>query len=210
VKTRKLSSRSSRRRGYGGAVAYLRVENPRFLFLGGSADVVAAAGVATASPPVVPAARVASLIGCLAAGAPAPALGAVSSAASAALGEAKAPTSREESVPHRSPPRPTTSTRKSPGRRVPAARAAETPHSSVPGAPVAGSSSPSCTPPGPAPAATPRARAHGLGAWAGRTARRSRSRAAGNKRKVRPRLRVAREWRGRRRKLYSPAGPRGA
>jgi hypothetical protein len=75
-------------------VAYLRVENPRFLILGGSADVVAAAGVATTSPPVVlvaragaSAARVASLVGCLAAGAPASAPGAVSSAASAALGE---------------------------------------------------------------------------------------------------------------------------
>jgi hypothetical protein len=36
-------------------------------------------------------------------------------------------------------------------------------------------------------------RALGLGAWAGRTARRSRSRAAGNKRKVRPRRRIASE-----------------
>jgi hypothetical protein len=94
MKMRKLSSRSAKRRGYGGAVAYLRVENPRFLFLGGSVDVVAAAGVATASPPVVPAARagasaarVASLVGCLEVGTPAPAPGAVSSAASAALGE---------------------------------------------------------------------------------------------------------------------------
>jgi hypothetical protein len=94
AKTRKLSSCPSERRGYGGAVAYLRVENPRFLFLRGSADVVATAGVATASPPVVPAARagasaarVASLVGCLAAGAPAPAPGAVSCAAFVALGE---------------------------------------------------------------------------------------------------------------------------
>jgi hypothetical protein len=75
-------------------VAYLRVENPCFLFLGGSVDVVAAAGVAAAAPPVIPAARAgasaahaASLIGCLAAGAPVPAPGDVSSAASAALGE---------------------------------------------------------------------------------------------------------------------------
>jgi hypothetical protein len=94
AKTRKLSSRRSKRHSYAGAVAYLRVENPRFLFLRGSADVVAAAGVATTSPPVVTAAHagasaahVASLVGCLAAGAPAPAPGAVSSAASAALGE---------------------------------------------------------------------------------------------------------------------------
>jgi hypothetical protein len=70
------------------------VENPRFLFLWGSADAGAAASVATASRPVVSVARagasavrVASLVGYLAAGAPAPAPGAVSSAASAALGE---------------------------------------------------------------------------------------------------------------------------
>jgi hypothetical protein len=70
------------------------VENPRFLFLGGSVDVDAATGVAAAAPPAVSAARagtsaarVASLIVCLEAGTPAPAPGAVSSAASAALGE---------------------------------------------------------------------------------------------------------------------------
>jgi hypothetical protein len=70
------------------------VENPRYLFLGVSTDVVSAAGVAATAPPVVPAARagastmrVASLVGCLAAGAPTPAPGAVSSAASTALGE---------------------------------------------------------------------------------------------------------------------------
>jgi hypothetical protein len=75
-------------------VAYLRVENPRFLFLGGSVDAVVAAGVATTSPPVIPAAsagasaaHVASLVGCLAAGALAPAPSAVSSTTSAALGE---------------------------------------------------------------------------------------------------------------------------
>jgi hypothetical protein len=78
----------------GGTVAYLRVEKPRFLFLGGSAGVVAAADVATAAPPVnsaacagASAARVTSLVGCLVAGAHAPSPGAVSSAASAALGE---------------------------------------------------------------------------------------------------------------------------
>jgi hypothetical protein len=78
----------------GGAVTYLRVEKPRFLFLGGSAGVVAAADVATAAPPVTSmaragasAARVTSLTGCLAVGAPAPAPSAVSSAASVALGE---------------------------------------------------------------------------------------------------------------------------
>jgi hypothetical protein len=59
---------------------------------------------------------------------------------------AQDPTSRGELVPHRSPPppRPTTRTPKSPGRRVPTSRAVGTPHSSVPGAPGAGSSSPSC------------------------------------------------------------------
>jgi hypothetical protein len=61
------------------AITYLRVENPLFLFLGGSADVVAATGVAAAAPPAISAARVgasaardASLVGCLVAGAPAP------------------------------------------------------------------------------------------------------------------------------------------
>jgi hypothetical protein len=89
TKVRKLGPNRSKRRGYGGAIAYLRVENPRFLFLGGSADVVAAA-----APPVVStvdagasAAHVASLVGCLAADAPAPAPGVVPSTASAALGE---------------------------------------------------------------------------------------------------------------------------
>jgi hypothetical protein len=57
VKTRKLSPHRSKGRSYGGAIAYLRVKNPRFLFLRGSADAVAAAGVATASPPVVPVAQ---------------------------------------------------------------------------------------------------------------------------------------------------------
>jgi hypothetical protein len=73
---------------------YLRVEKPLFLFLGGSADVVAATGVATAAPPAVSVARagtstarVAFLVDGLAAGAPAPAPGTVSSVASAALGE---------------------------------------------------------------------------------------------------------------------------
>jgi hypothetical protein len=75
-------------------ITYLRVENPLFLFLGGSTDVVATTDVAAAAPPAVSAARagtsaarVASLVSGLAAGAPAPAPGTVSSAASAALGE---------------------------------------------------------------------------------------------------------------------------
>jgi hypothetical protein len=170
---RKISPNRSKRCGYGGAITYLRVENPCFLFLGGPTDDVAAAGVATASPPVVPAARagasmarVASLVGCLAAGAPAPAPGIVSPAASAALGEGvRAPTSRGEPVsrPSPPPPRPTTSTPKSRCWRAPAARGAGTPHSSVPSAPIAGSCSPSCAPPALAPAAAPRARARARG-----------------------------------------------
>jgi hypothetical protein len=76
------------------AITYLRVENPLFLFLGGSTDIVAATGVAAAAPPAISAAcagastaHVSSLVGCLAAGAPAPAPGVISSTASAALGE---------------------------------------------------------------------------------------------------------------------------
>jgi hypothetical protein len=137
---------------------------------------VAAADVATVTPPFTSAARdststvcAASLTGCLATGATAPAPGAVSSAASATLGEgAWAPTSRGELAPRHSPPppppplpRPTMSTPKSPGERVPGARAAGTLHSSAPGALATGSSSPSCT--------------LGLGAWADRTAPRPRS-----------------------------------
>jgi hypothetical protein len=129
---------------------------------------VAAADVATVTPPFTSAARdststvcAASLTGCLATGATAPAPGAVSSAASATLGEgAWAPTSRGELAPRHSP-RPTMSTPKSPGERVPGARAAGTLHSSAPGALATGSSSPSCT--------------LGLGAWADRTAPRPRS-----------------------------------
>jgi hypothetical protein len=192
TKARKLGPFQSERRDYGEVSAYLRVENPCFLFLGGSADVVAATGVAATAPPAVSAARVgasaargASLVGCLVAGAPAPTPGAVSSAASAALGEAvKAPTSRGEPGPHHFPPscpRLTTGTPRSRGRRAPAARAAGTPHSSVPGAPVAGCSAPSCALLAPVLASAPRARVLGLGAWAGRTARRSRPLSARNK-----------------------------
>jgi hypothetical protein len=67
-----------KKRGRGEAITYLKVENPLFLFLGGSADVVAATGVAAAAPPAVSAARagtsaagIVSLVGGLAAGAPA-------------------------------------------------------------------------------------------------------------------------------------------
>jgi hypothetical protein len=105
------------------------VENPLFAFLGGSAGAVATAGVAAAAPPAVSAARagtsatrVASLVSCLAAGAPAPAPGTVSSAASRIWARgARAPTSLGEPGPHRfplPPPRPTTSTSRSRGRRA--------------------------------------------------------------------------------------------
>jgi hypothetical protein len=133
---------------------------------------VAAADVATTAPPVTStaragasAARIASLMGCLAAGAPAPTPGIVSSAASVALGEGGAGSHLSgRARPHRSPPPcSTTSTPKSLGKRVPAARAAGTPHSSVSGAPVAGSYSPSCAPPAPVPASAPRARARARG-----------------------------------------------
>jgi hypothetical protein len=116
---------------------------------------VSAADVATTTPPHTSAVRAgtsaacaASLMDCLAMGAPAPVPGAV--------------------ILRRSPPplpRPTTSTLKSPGERVPAARAVGTPHPSVPGAPVAGSSSPSCALPALAPAVVllARARSRGMG-----------------------------------------------
>jgi hypothetical protein len=182
LRTRKRENQTlaPREHGVWGSGCLPQGGEARFLYLGGSTGVVAAAYVATAAPPVTSAARAdtsaaragtsaaraASLTDCLATGAPAPAPGAGSSAAFAALGEgAQAPTSRGELVPHRSSPlpRPTTSTPKSPGKRAPAARAAGTAHSSVPGAPVAGSSSPSCAPPAPVPAAAPRARARARG-----------------------------------------------
>jgi hypothetical protein len=53
-------------------------------------------------------------------------------------------------------------------------------------------------------------RALGLGAWAGRTALRSRSLAAGNEQKVRPRQHTTSKWRERRQKFHSPAGRGGA
>jgi hypothetical protein len=78
----------------GGAVTYLKVEKPRFLFLEGSAGAVAAAGVANAALPGTPAAhagtsapRTAYSMDRSAAGASARAPGTCSSAASAALGE---------------------------------------------------------------------------------------------------------------------------
>jgi hypothetical protein len=145
----------SKKHARGEATTYLRVENPLFLFLGGSADVVAAAGAAAATPPAFSTARagasvahVASLVGCLAPSPPPPPRPWVRGA--------KAPTSRGEPGPHRFPPPPlprlTTSTPWSQARRAPAARAAGTPRSFAPDAPVAGCSASSCGPPAPAPA----------------------------------------------------------
>jgi hypothetical protein len=78
----------------GGAVTYLKVEKPRFLFLEGSTSAVAAADVATVVLPDASAARAgtsaaraASSVDRPAAGASAPAPGACSSAASVTLGE---------------------------------------------------------------------------------------------------------------------------
>jgi hypothetical protein len=167
-----------------GAIPHLRVEKPRLLFLEGSTGTEGAAGVAAAAPPNASAAhagtsvaragtsaaRAASIIDCLATGAPAPAPDACFLAASAALDEgARDPTSRGELAPRRPLPPPllTTSLLKSPGERVPAARAAGTPRLSVPGAPASGSSSPSCMPPAPAPAAAPRARPGSGRGWIG-------------------------------------------
>jgi hypothetical protein len=67
-------------RSSGEATAYLKVENPRFLFLMGSTGAVVAAGVATATLPDASATHTAPSVDCLVAGA-------CSCAASAALGE---------------------------------------------------------------------------------------------------------------------------
>jgi hypothetical protein len=93
-------------------VVYLKVENPRFLFLEGSTDAVAAAGGAAAALPDASAtcadasvARTASSVDRLVAAAP----GACSSAASAALGEgAQAPTSQGACPPSLSSSSPST------------------------------------------------------------------------------------------------------
>jgi hypothetical protein len=75
-------------------MAYFKVEKPRILFLEGSAGTKATAAAAAVVPPDASAAgagtsaaRAASSVDRLAAGSPAPAPGACSSAASAALGE---------------------------------------------------------------------------------------------------------------------------
>jgi hypothetical protein len=82
-------------RASGEATAYLKVEKPRFLFLEGSADAVAAAGVAATALPDTSTACATSSVDRLAAGTSTPAPGTCPSAASVALGEgAQAPTSQ--------------------------------------------------------------------------------------------------------------------
>jgi hypothetical protein len=208
-----------------GVVAYLRVEKPRFLFLGGSTGVVATADVATATPRVTsaaqagasavrvgsPAARAASLMGCLATGTPAPAPGAISSAASVALGEGGAGSHLSERT------RPPSLSSSSSNDEYSEVTGEENPCCSR-----SQNSSLFCS------RRTRRrilfsflraacsyshrsaARALGLGALAGQTAWRSRSPAAGNGRKVRPRQRDASKWRERIQKFHSPAGRGGA
>jgi hypothetical protein len=168
----------------GGAMAYLRVEKPHYLFLEGSTGAEATADVSTISLPDASAARVGTSAACAASsvdrptvGASTPAPGTRSSVASAALGEGGAGSHLSRGAcPHHFPPLllPTTSTPTSPGEKVPAARAAGIPHPSAPGVLAAGSPVPSYAPPTLVPVATPRARVFGLEAWAGRTARRSR------------------------------------
>jgi hypothetical protein len=163
-------------RASGEATAYLKVDKPRFLFLEGSPDAVTAAGVTPTALPDASAAhagasamRAAPSVDRLAADTPAPAPGACSSAASAALGEEGAGSHLSGGLaPRHSPPPlplPATSTPRSLGERVPAARAARIPRPSTPSAPADGSFAPSCVSPTPAAATAPRAR---LGSGCGR------------------------------------------
>jgi hypothetical protein len=143
---------------------------------------VAAADVATVTPSVTSTARAgasaactASLMGCLATGTPAPAPGAVSFAASTALGEGGA----GSHLSGRAHPPSLSSSLLSDDEYSEVVRE-ESPccscsRNSLPGAPVAGSSSPSYASPTPVPAAAPRARSR---------SRRGRVR---NERKIRPR-----------------------
>jgi hypothetical protein len=107
-------------RAPGEATTYLKVENPRFLFLEGLTDAVVAADVATAALPDASVARTTSSVDRLAAGSFALAPGTSSLAASVARGEgAQAPTSQRGPAPRRFLPLlplPTTSTPRSPGR----------------------------------------------------------------------------------------------
>jgi hypothetical protein len=190
----------------GGATAYLKVEKPCFLFLEGSTGAVVAAAIATAALPDASAARAGAFTARAASSVPAP--GACSSAASAALGEGGAGfhLSGGHAPRHFLLLPPTTSTPRSPGKKVLAARAADTPRHAVPDTPAAGSSSPSCAPPTPAPIAAPRAWPLGLEAWASRTARRQQSPSAKNDYQNRSGTLRGNEGG----KTYSPPGRRGA
>jgi hypothetical protein len=175
-------------RASGEATAYLKVDKPRFLFLEGSPDPVAAAGVATTVLPDASAARagasathVVPSVDRLVAGASAPAPGAGSSATSAALGEgAQAPTSQGGLPPVALLLLFLSRRRILRGRRGRESLLLAQPEFLVPLLPA-------LPPPDPSlllarrPLLLPplRPRALGLGAWAGRTARRSRSPSAG-------------------------------
>jgi hypothetical protein len=171
----------------GAATAYLKVEKPRFLFLEGSTGAVVAAAIATAAlldasvarrclrgarrlfhrPPGGGRfrARPGRLFLCLLCG--------------SRCGGRRIPPLRG-ACPRHFLLLPTTSTPRSPGKKVPAARTDDTPRPAVPDAPATEFSSLSCAPPAPAPVVAPRAEPLGLGAWAGRTARRPRSPSAKN------------------------------
>jgi hypothetical protein len=171
----------------GGAIAYLKVEKPRFLFLEGSTGIVVAATDAAAALPDASAARggasmvrAAPSVDCLGVGTSAPTPGTCSSAAFATLGEGSAGSHLSEGAS------PVAFFLFSLSRRrvLRGHRRRESllltqpvflvPLFPPPGAPTAGSFAPSCVPLTPAPADVPRARTLRLGAWAGRTARRSR------------------------------------
>jgi hypothetical protein len=165
---------------------YLRVEKPSFLFLEGSGGTTRAPVVAAVALAGIPAAlagasttHAVSSADRLAAGAPAPAVGTCSTAASAARGDggegfhlSGAACPRRYPLP---PPLTMLSSQESPEGRVLAARAADTPHFLVPGAPTAGFPSPSCAPPAPAPTAAQCGRPPGPGASVGLNARHPRS-----------------------------------
>jgi hypothetical protein len=122
-------------------------------------------------------ARTAPSVDSLVVGNSAPALGTCSSADSAALGEGGAGSHLSGGPsPRRFLPLLlllTTSTPRSPGERAPAAHVAGIPRPAAPGALAAGFFVPSCVPLLLLPPLR-RARARGFGAWAGRSAQRSR------------------------------------
>jgi hypothetical protein len=162
----------------GGAISYLKVEKPRFLFLEGPTDAaVAPVAAAAALPGGASAARATSSTDRPVAGASAPATGARSSTASAALSDGAGVSTSRGARP------PVTLLVLLLLRRVlrdrrggaPTTCVAGTPCSAAPGAPAAGCSSPSGAQPAPAPVAMQRGRLLEPGAWAGLTVRRPQS-----------------------------------